>query len=123
MEIIIKGEGEIVVRFSDRNGRTLIERKYVTSGSQTIQAKTEVPLVAETRSGPAPLVPVLVHQSNPKQEVTFDGEKPSQFCKKRCQEIGCSSSVAEDVERGCVQGLGVNHPIIPVVGHSCPKQK
>lgn len=114
MEIIIKGEGEVVIRFVDRRGRTLMEKKFVTSGSSTIQAKMNVSLFVETTSGQVSLVPVLVRQSNLKQKVTFDGEKPSSFTKKRSQDIGCTSSVAEDIEQGCIQGLELNQIVIPI---------
>ena len=120
MEIVIKGEGEVVIRFVDRRGRTLMEKNFVTSGSETIQAKTDVSLFVETTSGQVPLIPVLVRQSNPKQQVTFDGEKPSSFVKKQCQDIGCTSSVAEDVEHGRARELDPNQIITPFGSPSLP---
>lgn len=104
MEINIKGPGEIVVRFIDRKGKTLIQESIRVSGSETIEAKREVNLFAETSSGQVLMAPVLVRQ-NEKQHVTFDGEHYVSFTKRRCQEIGCVQSVIEDALRGCVQGI------------------
>lgn len=113
MEIRIKGEGEIIVRFVDRVGTTLIERKYATSGSETIQARATIPLTVETANGPTPVVPVLSYQSSPGQQVTFDGQEPASFSRKRSHDIGCTPSVAADIERGCAQGLGLSQSVVP----------
>ena len=113
MEIVIKGEGEIIIRFVNYEGKTLIERKIVTSGSETIQAKTNISLMAKTISGQVSLIPVLVYQSNLKQEITFEGENPSKFCEKRCYEMNCAPSVVEDIECRRVKGLGLNRITIP----------
>jgi hypothetical protein len=108
MEIAIKGEGEVVVRLIDRRGRALIQENVVVSGSPAVEARRIVPLAVTTPEGEVALAPVLVHQSNPQQEVSFDGQKPTAFTRRRCEEIGCSSSIAADAERGRVQ---------PVAGH------
>jgi hypothetical protein len=105
MEIAIKGAGDVTVRFIDRKGRTLVQEKLTVSGSPTVEAKQTISLMVETTDGQVMLAPVLVHQSNPEQQVTFDGQKPSAFTKKRCEEIGCPSNIIEDAERGCVQPL------------------
>ncbi len=102
MEIAIAGEGELVIRFIDSKGRTLMQEKLVVSGSPTVEARRIVALSVETSSGTALLAPVLVRQSNPKQRVTFDHENPSRFTRKRCDEIGCATDVATEAERGCV---------------------
>jgi hypothetical protein len=104
VEIVIKGSGEIVVRFIDRRGKTLIQESIRVSGSETVEAKRDISLCAETFAGQVLISPVLVRQSE-KQQVTFDGEHHSPFTKKRCQEIGCTQSVAEDAERGCAQAI------------------
>src|SRR5438067_5253494 len=102
MEIAIAGEGELVIRFIDSKGRTLMQEKLVVSGSPTVEARRIVALSVETSSGTALLAPVLVKQSNPKQRVTFDRENPSRFTRKRCDEIGCATDVATEAGRGCV---------------------
>jgi hypothetical protein len=102
MEIAIAGEGEVVIRFIDSKGRTLMQEKLVVSGSPTVEARRIVALAVETSSGTALLAPVLVRQSNPKQRVTFDHENPSRFTRRRCDEIGCATDVAGEAERGCV---------------------
>ena len=101
MDIAIAGEGEIVIRFIDQKGRTLIQEKLVVSGSPTVEARRTIALSVQTTSGGVLLSPVLVRQSNPQQRVTFDREKPSRFTRKRCEEIGCTTNVANDAERGC----------------------
>lgn len=113
MEIVIKGEGEVVIRFVDHQGRTWIERRFVTSGSSGIQAKTTIPLILETVRGQVPLIPILVRQGDPKLQITFDGEDPSSFSRKRCHEIGGSASVAEDVALGCARSVELSQVALP----------
>ena len=105
MEITISGPGEVVIRYIDRNGRTLLQEKLVVSGSETVQAKRNIALHADTTSGRVLLSPVLVRQSNPHQRVTFDNENPSRFTSKRCDDIGCPSAAANDAERGCAPAV------------------
>jgi len=105
VEIAIAGEGELVIKFIDQQGRTLVQEKLVVSGSPTMEARRAIVLFAETASGRVSLAPVLVRQSNPRQRVTFDGEKPSRFARKRCDEIGCTNDVAGEAERGCASPL------------------
>lgn len=113
MEIVINGEGEVVIRCVDRQGRTWMEKRFVTSGSPAMQAKTAIPLVLETARGQVPLIPILVYQGGPERQVTFDSEDPSSFSKKRCHEIGGSPSVTEDVAHGCVRSVKLSPIAIP----------
>ncbi|ADE14546.1 hypothetical protein Nhal_1395 [Nitrosococcus halophilus Nc 4] len=101
MEVRIQGEGEVVIRLIDRWGHALGERKIRLSGSKTIQGKTELPLWLETREGQIPIVPVMV-RAEKNQKIQFDGEDTKTFTKKRCQDIGCSSTFIDDALRGCV---------------------
>jgi hypothetical protein len=101
MEIAITGEGEVILRFIDQKGRTLIQEKIIVSGSPTVQARRSIMLSVETTSGAMLLAPVLIRQSNPRQRVTFDREQPSRFTRKRCKEIGCTRHVASEAARGC----------------------
>lgn len=112
MEIVIKGSGEVVVRFIDRSGKTLIQESIRVSGSETVEAKRDISLFAETFAGHVLVSPVLVRQGE-KQKVTFDGESPAAFTKKRCQEICCPRYVAEDAERGYAQGLQADEISLP----------
>jgi hypothetical protein len=100
MEIAIIGEGEVVLRFIDREGDTLLQERLVVSGPPDVRAVRIVPLSIGTVRGPAELAPVLVSLSNPRQRVTFDGEGPASFVRRRCKEIGCSASVAGNAARG-----------------------
>ncbi|ADJ29874.1 hypothetical protein [Nitrosococcus watsonii] len=109
MEVLIQGEGEVVIRLIDRSGNALSERKIRLSGSKTIQGKTELPLWLKTRDGQSSIAPVIV-RAEESQKVQFEGEEAKTFTKKRCQDIGCSSTLIDDVLRGCVapvQGEGV----------------
>jgi len=101
MEVAIVGDGEVVIRFIDPKGRTLMQEKVAISGSPTVQGRRTMALSVETANGAVPVAPVLVRQSNAKQRVTFDGEPASRFTRQRCGEIGCPIDVANDAERGC----------------------
>ncbi|MDD5577735.1 MAG: hypothetical protein PHY16_00475 [Methylobacter sp.] len=103
MEISITGEGEVVIRFIDQNGRTLLQEKIVVSGSPTVEARRSIELSLKTTSGVKLIAPVLVRQSSPQQSVVFDREQPSIFTRKRCEEIGCTTEIADDAERGCAE--------------------
>lgn len=105
MEIAVIGEGEVIIRFIDQKGRTLLQEKLVIFGSATVQARRSIALSVGTKSGPMLVAPVLVGQSNPQQRVTFDREQPSRFTHKRCEEIGCTSDIVSDAERGCAAPL------------------
>ncbi|HSE57890.1 MAG TPA: hypothetical protein VLA99_04230 [Nitrospiraceae bacterium] len=102
MEIAIVGEGEVLIRFIDRNGQTLMQEKLVISGSPTVEGRRTIDLSVKTIDGSVPLAPDLIRQSNPKQRVTFDGEPPSRFTPKRCKEIGCPAGITKDAARGRV---------------------
>ncbi len=121
MEIVIKGSGETVVRFIDRKGKTLLQESIRVS--EKVEAKRDIDLSVETLAGELLVSPVLVRQSE-KQQVTFGGEKPSAYTKKRCQEIGCTQSVVEDAERGCAQSLQadvIRLPNTPIRGKDSPR--
>jgi hypothetical protein len=100
MEIAIIGGGEVVIRFIDKAGRTLLQERITVSGSPKIQARRIVDLTLNTIEGRAMIAPVLTQQSNPKQRVTFDGENPSRFARRRCKEIGCDAATARSAENG-----------------------
>jgi hypothetical protein len=101
MDVSITGEGEVVIRFIDQNGRTLLQEKIVVCGSPTVKVRRSIELSVTTTNGARLLAPVLVRQSNMQQSVTFDREQPSHFTRQRCAEIGCPSEIADDAERGC----------------------
>ena len=103
MVITIVGEGEVLIRFIDRNGQTLMQEKLVVSGSPTVEGRRTIDLAVKTIGGSVPLAPVLIKQSNPKQRVTFDNEFPSRFTQRRCQEIGCPVGITKDAARGRVK--------------------
>jgi hypothetical protein len=100
MEIGIIGAGEVVIRYIDRQGQTLLQERLVISGPPGVQALRYVPLSIGTQDGPAELAPVVASLGNSRQRVRFDGEDPARFARRRCKEIGCSASVARDAARG-----------------------
>jgi hypothetical protein len=100
MEVTIRGEGEIVIRFIDARGQTLLEERVAVSGSRTVEARRIVPVALETTDGAVSLAPVLVRRSNPRQRVTFDGQAPSAWTRKRCREIKCPPGIVADAARG-----------------------
>jgi hypothetical protein len=100
MEIAIIGAGEVVIRFIDRNGHTLLQERVVVSGPPGVQALRSVSLSIGTVGGPAELAPVLVSASNAEQRVTFDGEDPARFALRRSRAIGCRTTVARSAARG-----------------------
>lgn len=100
MEIAIRGEGEVVVRFIDSTGRTLMEERLITNGSPRMEALRAIELSLTTETGNAAVAPVLVRQSNPAQRVRFDNETPTRFTRRRCKEIGCPARVAAEAARG-----------------------
>jgi hypothetical protein len=102
MEIAIVGEGELLIRFIDQKGQTMLQEKLVISGSPTVEGRRTIELSVKTVDGAVSLAPVLVRQSNPKQQVTFDGESPSRFTQKRCKALGCPAAVTRDAAQGRV---------------------
>jgi hypothetical protein len=100
MEIAIRGEGELIVRFIDNTGQTLMQERLTVSGSSKTQALRVIELSLRTAVGDAAVAPVLVGQSNPAQRVRFDNETPARFTRRRCKEIGCPARVAAEAARG-----------------------
>jgi hypothetical protein len=112
MKIVIKGSGEATVRFIDRKGKTLLQESIRVWGSEKVEASRDIDLFVQTSTGEVSVSPVLVRQSG-KQHVTFAGEAPSAYTKKRCEEIGCPQSVVEDAVRGCVPSVQSNGIRLP----------
>jgi len=71
-----------------------------------------VALSVDTAAGRVALAPVLVGQSNSKQRVKFDGEEPARFTRRRCEQIGCSTQVADEAERGCAALIGPEPAVV-----------
>jgi hypothetical protein len=64
MEIAIAGEGELVIRYIDKDGRTLMQERLVVSGSPTMQALHRAPQALQTADGATDVTAVLVRRSN-----------------------------------------------------------
>ena len=100
MEIAITGEGELVIRYIDKDGRTLMQERLVVSGSPTMEARHLAPHTLQTTDGAADVVAVLVRRSNARQRVTFDRQAPAAYVRRRCKEIGCAAKIAGEAARG-----------------------
>ena len=100
MEIAIAGEGELVIRYIDKDGRTLMQERLVVSGSPTMQARHLAPQTLQTTDGAADVAAVLVRRSNARQRVTFDRQAPAAYARRRCKEIGCPTKIAAEAARG-----------------------
>ena len=100
MEIAIVGEGELVIRYIDKDGQTLMQERLTVSGLPTMEARHLAPLALRTVQGATDVAPVLVRRTNPRQRVTFDRAAPAAFTRKRCREIGCAPKVAAAAVRG-----------------------
>jgi len=100
MEIVIAGEGELVIRYIDKEGRTLMQERLVVSGSATREARHLAPNTLQTTDGPTEVAAVLVRRSNPRQRVTFDRQAPAAYARRRGKEIGCPAKIAAEAARG-----------------------
>ena len=100
MEIAIAGEGELVIRYIDKDGRTLMQERLVVSGSPTMEARHLAPHTLQTTDGAAEVAAVLVRRSNARQRVTFDRQAPAAYARRRCKEIGCPAKIAVEAARG-----------------------
>ena len=100
MEIAIAGEGELVIRYIDKDGRTLMQERLVVSGSPTMEARHLAPHTLQTTDGAAEVAAVLVRRSNARQRVTFDRQAPAAYARRRCKEIGCRAKIAVEAARG-----------------------
>ncbi len=99
MQILISGGGEVVLRFVDHKGHTLMQERLVVAGPAGVHSLRQVPLTIQTTRGPVGVAPVVVSGGGA-QRVTFDGEDPAAFIRRRCREIGCSDAVTEAAARG-----------------------
>ena len=59
MEIAIAGEGELVIRYIDKDGRTLMQERLTVSGLPSMEARHLAPLALQTVDGSADVAPVL----------------------------------------------------------------
>jgi hypothetical protein len=116
VEIAIRGEGEVVIRFIDRQGRTLLQERLVVSGPPGVQARRYVSLSIGTVRGRAELVPVLASRGNPRQRVTFDGLDPARYARRRGKAIGCGATVTRDAARGIAPAPKPRGPGLGAVG-------
>ena len=112
MEIEIRGEGELVLRFIDNTGQTLMQERLTVSGSPKMTALRIIELSLRTAYGDAAMAPVLVSQGK-SQRVRFDGEAPAAFIRRRCKEIGCPARITSAAARGVAPPpVAADHPTL-----------
>jgi hypothetical protein len=87
VNIVIKGGGEVRLALVDQKGNTLLRKRLIVSGSEGIEVRSRLPLELETRRGRVAVVPVVVSEIQPQQQVTFDGQKPAAFIDARCRRL------------------------------------
>jgi hypothetical protein len=107
MEIIIAGPGQVTICFVDSSGKTLLQERLRSGGSPSVAARRPVSLLLHTHRGHVEVAPVLVDRGE-KQQVTFDGDEPAAFTRRRCREIGCTDGVADEAARGQAQLLRID---------------
>lgn len=100
MKVQVEGSGELVMRLINTDGRTVMDRRVTISGSATVQAVIELPLLVQTGSGRQTLIPLLLPQPNSQQKVTFNGFATEEFTKLRCAECDCVPAVTEKALQG-----------------------
>ena len=57
MEIAVRGEGELVMRFIDKTGQTLMQERLTVSGSPKVEALRVVEFLLRTQAGTPPSRP------------------------------------------------------------------
>jgi hypothetical protein len=97
LEIHLKGPGTTTVGLFDKQSNLLLIKRLVLSGPKTIEAKSRVPLSLNTRSGEILIAPVLIHQTDRKQLVTFAGQDPESATEQRFKEMKLSEASAAKV--------------------------
>ena|ERR1700722_5955788 len=77
MEVRLKGLGATTVGLFDGKGNALLTKRLVLSGSSEVEARSLIPLTLGTKAGRIPVAPVLIHQTNLSQAITFGGQDPA----------------------------------------------
>jgi len=90
----------VVIRYIDKDGRTLMQERLVVSGSPTMEARHLAPQALRTVNGVTDVAAALVRRSNPRQRVTFDRQAPAAYARTRCKQIGCPPKIAAAAARG-----------------------
>lgn len=94
------GIGELTVGLTDRRGITLSEMRFNVSGDPEARGGLILPLSLNTDEGEVRVTPTLISRSDDEQTVLFDDIEPRKFVRARAKEIGCSKTVARNLERG-----------------------
>jgi hypothetical protein len=105
VEVAWKGPGEVTLRFIDVNGQAVLEETYTAAGTPDVQFRTNRPTRLGTREGQLEVAPVVVSQSASIQSLTLDAMSWQAYVRQRCEDIGCSSAVADAAYRGVCRPL------------------
>jgi hypothetical protein len=92
IEVRLKGPGVTTIGLYDSAGRALLTKRLALSGPSEIQARSRLPLTLRTKAAQVPVVPVLLHQTNPTQAITFAGQDPATATAERCRAMKLSKA-------------------------------
>ena len=115
IDVVVKGPGEVTIGVVDAKGRLLLRKRIVVSGDQRIEARSQLPLAVQTRSGTVDVVPLLIRRKDAEQHVTFAGREASEFTAQRCREIKVSPAIINKASRAAAAALEHSewpHPLI-----------
>jgi hypothetical protein len=98
IELRLKGSGEAVVSLFDSRGNSLLTKRWVISGSGDLEVRSRLPLSLRTKAGQIPVIPVLIHQTDSRQTITFDGKRPADATSNRGRAIGLSKASRRKIE-------------------------
>ena len=88
---------------ADARGVTLSELRFRVSGHSDVKGSAILPLSLLTGDGEVSATPTLIARSNPDQPVMFDDLEPIKFVRARSKKIGCTPTIARQLERGRVR--------------------
>jgi hypothetical protein len=92
VEVRLKGPGATTVGLYDSKGNALLTKRLILSGPNEVEARSLLPLILQTKAGQVPLVPMLIHQTNRSQAVTFAGQDPAMTTAERCHSMKLNKS-------------------------------
>ena len=98
VEVRLKGPGAISVALYDGLGNALLTKRWVVSGTDGVEMRSRLPLSLRTKTGLRSVVPVLIHQTNSKQAITFDGHDPASMTAERSRTIKLSKASLSKIQ-------------------------
>ena len=97
-EVRLKGPGAVTVALYDGQGNALLTKRWVVSGADEVEVRSRLPLSLRTKAGLCSVVPVLIHQTNSKQAITFDGHDPAVMTAERSRAVKLSKASLSKIQ-------------------------